>query len=1106
MFTIPAYLATPLRKEYMDLYAKQLHQLLFCLLEWLMNTTALQEVIFARPDGSAVDKRVHAQVFTFLDACISCLDISHAYVREMHAKAWIPTPSSPSQGGNPATTFATQAQRVTPKSEIPPLPSAYVAACNVISDAASIVLRHLLNRVHHFPVACSSLSTSSSSSGRSSPPVSGLITTTVSEENDPVGDPQEEWMVGTQMRVDNGRVKVEILPYIRDAPPAASAVVADDPPRLHFVYGENVLITAYERAHFDDAAHTFSSTSVRIIIRDLTGKYVYDLDMLDGSSSDATNFHMLLSHLRNIGERDPSSSSLATVVHPALLAQAHETSRELAFAEMEKEWRENEEAEAGETAVDNASPAAVTVAQTPPGAPTIAETTDDDLADWDAPQLSRRRSGQDAHVVDVHRLSETVHRRASHATIRPEESRIASVNEGGGVEGGLDGPHMQYEDTDQFLDQIAEDAEDAGVGLEGASPLAFSGMMSPMAEPLAISDLPLASPLADSNSSVDKVAHLDVRCDLDPLEQVLSFLHAHYPKAELLAEEAEKAKLKRERERVKLQQKQSDMRLSYTRSNAAVSTSNASVTGVNHRGSVIPHAPSHVSPLSIPTAFDHGEELEGSGFIDMSSVKMDEEAFGGGYATTSATSNNHGNQPAVPPVLKKQGTLTKANKLLGIAEHAELSTADTTSSAQHLSSILTPTLPEPSSPSATRDSVSTFDSVRALLLRIYVGLDRLPSSLRSHPAHSSSTSAPVLIFLPSTTALRRSLKLLDTNPARECHKIGVLFVGKAQDSQKAVLANERGSEMYERFVEELGTLVHLSDHVGFMGGLDARSTGSTSRYWCSSTTELMWHIATLMPSKPLDQDAQQIHKKKQVGNDHVHVVWSEYERDYRPSTLPSQFNDVHIVIYPMNAPQIASMSVDAAALHYGLYRISIHCKASVPSFGPLLDGMAVRGVHLASLVRLTALNANRAIRYATPGYGRPEPTRRKYIEEMIQKQYALAAPLMKNPVDMFRALLPPMLLADATGAAIPTQLGVPAQFPPAPRLVNVETNPGPISHTASVVALLSHTDSLLFLLAMLQAPAKASITRNPKANPTRSSTRSSPRSAHPLVAPRNPRR
>jgi len=76
----------------------------------------------------------------------------------------------------------------------------------------------------------------------------------------------------------------------------------------------------------------------------------------------------------------------------------------------------------------------------------------------------------------------------------------------------------------------------------------------------------------------------------------------------------------------------------------------------------------------------------------------------------------------------------------------------------------------------------------------------------------------------------------------------------------------------------------------------------------------------------------------------------------------------------------------------GLFRIQILKKSKVPSFGPLRDGMVITRALLGPLVRLTALNANRAIRYSQQGYGRPYPTRAKYINDIISRHSKVLAP------------------------------------------------------------------------------------------------------------------
>ena len=234
-------------------------------------------------------------------------------------------------------------------------------------------------------------------------------------------------------------------------------------------------------------------------------------------------------------------------------------------------------------------------------------------------------------------------------------------------------------------------------------------------------------------------------------------------------------------------------------------------------------------------------------------------------------------------------------------------------------------------------------------------------------------------------------------PSRETHKVGLLYIGEGQDEQADILGNERGSAGYERFKEGLGWRVRLAGHRGFMGGLEGKG-GEESVYWCSSSAELMWHVATMMPTVRDASgavDAVQLAKKRQVGNDYVHVVWSEHGREYRPNTISSHFNHVHIVLYPIHSPPpppsssstsvSPSPSPSSPPAHPLSCRVQIFTKPSVPPFGPLQPHMVVPFTSLPALVRLTALNANRAIRWSTAGYAAPYPTRKGLLEEVIGK-------------------------------------------------------------------------------------------------------------------------
>eukprot|EP01114_Cavostelium_apophysatum_P012785 TRINITY_DN2948_c0_g1_i1.p1 TRINITY_DN2948_c0_g1~~TRINITY_DN2948_c0_g1_i1.p1 ORF type:complete len:1028 (+),score=340.40 TRINITY_DN2948_c0_g1_i1:1417-4500(+) len=215
----------------------------------------------------------------------------------------------------------------------------------------------------------------------------------------------------------------------------------------------------------------------------------------------------------------------------------------------------------------------------------------------------------------------------------------------------------------------------------------------------------------------------------------------------------------------------------------------------------------------------------------------------------------------------------------------------------------------------------------------------------------------------------RSLKELDLLPGRELFKVGLIYVAPGQEDQRDILKNSGGSDLYSEFLRGIGWLVDLKTHPGFTGGLDRNlSTGKTAPYFATPSYEVMFHVPTLMPSNP--QDEQQIDKKRHVGNDYTHIVWSEHKRDYKPTTISSNFNEAHIVVYP---------------LPNGLFRVQIFRKERIAFFGPLLDGMIVNKKILCSLARQTSINASRRARSLTKGYQRPFPTRNAFIKEIIQR-------------------------------------------------------------------------------------------------------------------------
>ena len=234
-----------------------------------------------------------------------------------------------------------------------------------------------------------------------------------------------------------------------------------------------------------------------------------------------------------------------------------------------------------------------------------------------------------------------------------------------------------------------------------------------------------------------------------------------------------------------------------------------------------------------------------------------------------------------------------------------------------------------------------------------------------------SAVAPLVERVQLGEKYKRSNAMFDKSPTRGVHKIGLIYVREGQETQNVILANSAGSPLYRDFVRGLGWTIDVTEHRGYLGGLDkSSSAGRTAVYWADALTEVIFHEVVAMPTS--DTDHQQIHKKRHVGNDFVHVIWCEGLRDYDPLTITSQFNEAHIVIYPQED---------------GLCRVQVFRDLQNNIFGPLQHGMVVSKDILPALVRQTAINADNAItsRITPDPFKRPYATKRKMLNESVDR-------------------------------------------------------------------------------------------------------------------------
>ncbi|XP_019874544.2 probable Rho GTPase-activating protein CG5521 isoform X2 [Aethina tumida] len=224
-----------------------------------------------------------------------------------------------------------------------------------------------------------------------------------------------------------------------------------------------------------------------------------------------------------------------------------------------------------------------------------------------------------------------------------------------------------------------------------------------------------------------------------------------------------------------------------------------------------------------------------------------------------------------------------------------------------------------------------------------------------------------LHLLNKNERLLRELRNLDMQSCRETHKVAVIYVAPGQEDKNSILSNQGGSAAYEQFLAALAWEIELEGHTGFLGGLPRQGTGLTAPYIATSFLEAIFHVATRMPGEAPDA----VHSKtKHLGNDEVHIVWSEHWRDYRRDIIPTEFCDILIVIYPLGN---------------NLNRVTINCKDDVPHFGVLFDEAIVESNILAGLVRATAICASRAKRITYEHYQQYYEERAKSLDIVVTK-------------------------------------------------------------------------------------------------------------------------
>uniref|UniRef100_UPI000D30CC8D rap1 GTPase-activating protein 2 n=1 Tax=Maylandia zebra TaxID=106582 RepID=UPI000D30CC8D len=165
----------------------------------------------------------------------------------------------------------------------------------------------------------------------------------------------------------------------------------------------------------------------------------------------------------------------------------------------------------------------------------------------------------------------------------------------------------------------------------------------------------------------------------------------------------------------------------------------------------------------------------------------------------------------------------------------------------------------------------------------------------------------------------------DEHEVNNTYKFGVIYQRFGQVSEEELSGTTRKRRAFTEFLQLLGDTVDLQDFKGFRGGLDVShgQTGSQSIYTVHRQQEIMFHVSTKLPFT--EGDAQQLQRKRHIGNDIVALVFQEEATPFVPDMIASNFLHAFIVV---QAEEPCSETTS--------YKVSVTAREDVPPFGPPL--------------------------------------------------------------------------------------------------------------------------------------------------------------------------
>ncbi|XP_042650615.1 rap1 GTPase-activating protein 1 isoform X2 [Tyto alba] len=210
-------------------------------------------------------------------------------------------------------------------------------------------------------------------------------------------------------------------------------------------------------------------------------------------------------------------------------------------------------------------------------------------------------------------------------------------------------------------------------------------------------------------------------------------------------------------------------------------------------------------------------------------------------------------------------------------------------------------------------------------------------------------------------------------------KFGVIYQKLGQTSEEELFGTTEESPAFAEFLDVLGQRVQLRDFKGFRGGLDVThgQTGSESVYCHFRDKEIMFHVSTKLPYT--EGDAQQLQRKRHIGNDIVAIVFQDENTPFVPDMIASNFLHAFVVV-----------QLEQGSSQGTLYKVSVTARDDVPFFGPPLPDPAVfrKGPEFQEFLLTKLINAEYACYKAEKFAKLEERTRAALLETLHEELQA----------------------------------------------------------------------------------------------------------------------